>query len=428
MGRENLWAGALSQAILQLFLAFVTLSSCEVFDPPQDILARSRLETMGETAHHTTPSKDEADTLFYVTCVEFPDGYDWRRDTASGYTECRIVLYRNFKRVLEVEAGNGMHASQDPDMHWVWEGHLYTEYSTDNETILKRDGLEVFRYSGREMICGFLSREDGIYTLGLSRSGRGMSYRKNGKEIVANSAAVPFWSQNGEVCENGALYEDGGAVCFAYSIEVDGASEAQHCYLVRDGNVSQVEISDNSVRRVHDMRLVDGIVCYAAEADGSKPGPYLYMGDKILSFTPDACKLRNVGIIRHGGSVFMSAEKSYDKGKTWTSRLWRVGNDKSLLSGKNILAYGFCVDGNDYAYVYTSDGEGVTGMWHNGYHVLSGEDCSMMTNACAQLMDDKFYVGLTPKGKGKPFVWRNGGKMAELPVNGYISSVRVWVP
>ena len=41
---------------------------------------------------------------------------------------------------MKLPVGEEYHISPDPDMHRVIEGHLYTDYSTDKETIIKKDG------------------------------------------------------------------------------------------------------------------------------------------------------------------------------------------------------------------------------------------------------------------------------------------------
>ena len=107
----------------------------------------------------------------YLTAVRFPDGYAWDLDTCAVEGEVWIDLYRDGEKVRSIPAGASVH----PDMHRYLGGHLYTDWSTDTETFVAREGTELFRFEGREALRGFLVREDGVHTLGQDRDGNGFT-------------------------------------------------------------------------------------------------------------------------------------------------------------------------------------------------------------------------------------------------------------
>ena len=197
------------------------------------------------------------DTVVYMTAIEFPEGYDWRRDTSFGEVQGRLVLYRDSLRVLEVPAGPGYPAGLDPDLHHFAGGHIYTEYCTEGKTVIGRDGKTLFSYPGRELLCGLLVEGDDVYTLGRSRSGGGFSLRRNGEELFSrpDGGIAAHFSANPAYL-SGALYRDRGHMYFSYWRPLEEGSEIKLWYVVEDGVESRVEVPDG---RMYDIRIRDGM-------------------------------------------------------------------------------------------------------------------------------------------------------------------------
>lgn len=197
----------------------------------------------------------EKDTVVYMTGVEFPEGYDWRRDSSFGEVNGRLVLFRDSIRVLEIPAGAGSIASLAPDLHHLCGGHIYTESCTEEGTVIGRDGEMLFSYPGRELLCGLLVEGDDVYTLGRSRSGQGFSLRRNGVEvfsrpdggIAAQFSARPDYP-------SGALYRDERHMCFSYWRP---SGDDKEWYVVKDGTESPVAVPDG---RMYDIRIRDGVL------------------------------------------------------------------------------------------------------------------------------------------------------------------------
>ena len=120
--------------------------------------------------------------ICYMTALDYQNGYDWRADTARESVKCSLIVYADGKQIMKVPVGEEYETGADVDMHRIAGGHLYTDYSTSEETIIKRDGRLLFRYPGPEAIHGMCVSGDDVYTLGQSRNGEGFSFRKNRKK------------------------------------------------------------------------------------------------------------------------------------------------------------------------------------------------------------------------------------------------------
>ena len=213
----------------------------------------------------------------YASGIDYPEGYDWVRDTAYGKVKCKIVLFAGKERLRSIEAGPGQEVSPDPDMFRIRLGHIYTDYSTETETVIRKDGIELFRYPGRESLKGFLIVGDNIHTLGESRSGKGFTYRIDGKCILERKEGKIVGQMGNPAYEGGALYEDEGHVYFSYT----GASlDKTELFVVKDGESSRVGIAENTTE-VFDCRIRDGKM-YRIENRGEAVGnPYIICGESV---------------------------------------------------------------------------------------------------------------------------------------------------
>ena len=167
----------------------------------------------------------------YVSAFDYPDGYDWRSDPERGTVRCSLVVFREGLPILKIPVGNEYNVSPDPDMHRIIDGHLYTDFSTASETIVKKDGKPLFSYPWPEMICDFVVDNDDVYTLGHSRLGEGFTYRVNGEVVLERTSGYTF--------ERIVLDESSVCIAFAEPIfSTEGTVERY--YIMKDGKVSQV--------------------------------------------------------------------------------------------------------------------------------------------------------------------------------------------
>ena len=157
----------------------------------------------------------------WLTAVRFPEGYAWDLDTCAVDGEVWIDLYRDGERIRSLPAGVSVH----PDMHRYTGGHLYTDWSTDSETIVSRDGAELFRFEGREAVRGFLVREDGVHTLGQDRDGSGFTYRIDGRIQYRSETGAVLGGPDAPGAPGGALTEYGEDVFYVCRLSSERGNE-----------------------------------------------------------------------------------------------------------------------------------------------------------------------------------------------------------
>ena len=219
----------------------------------------------------------------WLTAVEFPASYDWERDTAYGTVACRLILFSGKERVLSLDAGPDYEISPDPDMHRAVGGHLYTDFATDAETVIRRDGEELFRYPGREAIRGFLLIDGHIHTLGEDRSGGGFAYRIDGEVVLGRDAGLlleggaPAAAGQPDLIQDGPLYVEAGQVCFSYCLP----GTPPELFLVRDGVAEPVGTAPATVD-IFDQRLYKGTLFRVESRSGTSGRPFLVSGDQSV--------------------------------------------------------------------------------------------------------------------------------------------------
>jgi len=206
------------------------------------------------------------DTSVFVTAVEFPEGYDWRRDSSYGAVSGSLALYRDGERILSLPAGPGCRASLDPDLHHLVDGHLYTESCIGGETVIAVDGTDLFSYPGREFLCGLLIEGTDVYTLGQNRSGSGFSLRRNGEELFSSSnGTVSSHISDNPQYPGGALYRDGGHLYFSYCRPLAEGSASRLWFIVEDGRETAVDVDTEGM---YDIRVQDGEIRILPRANG----------------------------------------------------------------------------------------------------------------------------------------------------------------
>ena len=100
--------------------------------------------------------------VWYAVGVDYPDMYDWREDEECESVKCSLVVFANGIPMMKVPVGKEYEVSSDPDTHRMIGRDLYTDYSTEDETVIKRNGVQLFRYAGRERIIDMKERNGDI--------------------------------------------------------------------------------------------------------------------------------------------------------------------------------------------------------------------------------------------------------------------------
>lgn len=349
----------------------------------------------------------DADTVIHICGVSVPESYDWVRDTALGNGEGEVFLLENYRKKVSLKSGYSYGISPDPDSHHIIGGDLYTDFSFASETVLKRNGEELFRYEGRERIHWILPDGEVLRTLGIGRSGDGFSLRENGEPVLVR--------EHGTIVHG--LHSDSGHNYFLYKRVSAGISTI---FLVEDGLESPVfnpetdgEISDMVIwkQELHILyRCNNGFRVRSSNWD---------LNTKMLEY--QWTELHFV-LTEEGPFVSGTAENA----RTYTTQTIMCGPDgrkwlfskpgcKVLYDGEDSVAY--CDSGNGYVVEFPNQTK-----WNEL------ENLRIMGDACADYKGGTFALALSSNnGKSSPVV-RIDGKEKSIKTHGYLSGISITLP
>lgn len=356
----------------------------------------------------------------YVTGVEYPQGYDWHSDPDYAHVACTLFLMKGDERILELPVGESHMVSADPDMHRCYGGHLYTDFSTGTETVVMKDGTELFRYPDREMICGFQVIGDDVYTLGTPRDGDGWTLRKNGIVTMVRTAGYPMTD----------LRMDGADIWFAYvdPIGYGNGETRKRCYLVVNGNATPVGASED-IETVDDILLYGGKTYFTARLKGMSEH-VVYCGDEMHALELGSGKeTKDCRVYYDGGDDIYVGGLKYLEATGYLRTMWKnYGTRFNYNRGFEVEYY---LDGDIMNYVlsYDLDGEQGTMLYRDCINVNIGEAEHEYlflgaTAACAG--DGHFHVALHPADiETGPALFRDN-EIRRYAFNGYFTSVSLW--
>lgn len=352
-------------------------------------------------------------SVWFMTGFDYPEGYDWRSDQQVGEVKCSLVVFANGVPMMKVPVGHEYEVSSDPDMHRMIGSDLYTDYSSDSLTVIKKNGKSLYRYPGREMIVGMYVEGDDVYTLGQSRDGRGFSYRKNGEPLIDR--------QNGTLFNTFFKTEQGCA--FAFYESVKSESEAVERYFICiDGDVLQVAVRED-VTKVWDVLFRDGKVWYIATLVGVK-WPVLVSEDEIR--TLEATKntsMRSCRFIPDATGVTVDGVVQTQSTHSLFGGIWRDGLlDIQFPNG--LLSVYSCVCDDGICCVLQGYKSGLNSIYRTGEIYQVPEGYTAMGTSPMAVVDGILHVGLTARDGSAPQVWKDG-ELHPIKLNGYISSITV---
>lgn len=359
----------------------------------------------GGDPHASTPEAEPGGHV-WLTAVRYPDGFDWEQDTCAVEGTVWIDLYRDLERVLSVPAGASVH----PDMHRFTGGHLYSDASTDSETVVRRDGEELFRFPGRESLRGFLVREDGVHTLGQDRDGNGFTLRVDGRTVLRSETGTVFGTLDG----TGPGGLDGSGEDDVFSCRIP--SEKGFEYRVMQG--AEVLRSLPATDGVDAFGFVGGKVCRVMnvrrrtvlEVDGKETPMDNRTGEvllwcRMLSWGDDVVVLACVSGIEKRRTFLQSAAG-------WL--FMPVGNVGDCLTGEGRMGWTETDGEGNLLRVCLSEG--------GAFPVAKG--MRLAAGSCARLAGGHLYMALTGRG-GVPNRFQTDAESVEVPFNGYFTSVTV---
>lgn len=361
----------------------------------------------GMNAGQSDPDK----TVCYVTAMDYPDGYDWRADREKGTVKCSLVVFADGVPMMKIPVGDAYQTSSDADMHRIIDGHIYTDYSTASETVIKKDGQEIIRYPGREMICGMLVEQGQVYTIGHPRSGEGFTYRRDGETLLEKSSGRTF----------SRLYRDNDSICFAYCEHIRAADgPVERYYSVVNGRPSQAALRED-VRKVWDVVSCDGQVCYVASVIGVQ-SPVLVYGEMMSVLeTPQGMNVVTARISSSEKTLCVEGLLA-SHGLPLASILW-TGNSPLHIFNNGMTISSWCLQGDGVFCVLNPDYPFAKGKIYRcgeafelplGYVSMSGNSTAVI--------DGILHAGLSSVSLERPVIWKDG-ILDTLNVNGFITSV-----
>lgn len=388
--------------------------SCGLSEIGEDSPAGNEVWTgPGSTIVEEGNSTGVGKKVWYAVGVDYQDGYDWRTDDQRGSVKCSLVVFVNNVPLMKVPVGDEYETSADPDMHRILDGHLYTDYSSETQTVLKKDGVELFRYDEREHILDMIVEGDTVYTLGQSRNGDGFAFRKNGHPLVRRTSGYAF----------PGLLKCNDGLRFAFCEVIEDVKENHERYFLSDGETTtQVGVRDD-IKKIWDITFFNGNICYLASMIGIS-APVLSIGEQMsaLQMSPST-EILSCHFAESEDELIVEGVVA-QKGEAIFSKIWRQEQLETAFP------QGFTVSS-----LCTSDG-GISCVLNkfsnmrNGLIYRCGELLPMpvgyvsMGEGTTVMVDGILHVGLTPEKSGEPVIWIDG-EMKPVSINGFISYLDV---
>lgn len=396
------------------FLAFLLLLSCR---PDTLHLTRNRSAAgAGSRPRHGSeesaiPSKPLPDTLVYVSAVEFPEDYDWQRDTAYGTVPCRVSLFLEGERILSVPAGPGTFVGADPDRMRIREGHLYTDCATETHTVICRDGEELFRYEGPESLRGFLLQDGKIHTLGQRIGREGFTYRIDGRVVMEREEGTLVGTEDHPAGDGGALYPEGGRICFSYVRE---GALPHEIHLVAGGKVIRSDTCPEAVW-VHDQRLIGGVLYRVEKRTAPWKDPTLVIDGKDVIPPPwYRGNSRKCVIVPDREDVIVlgfSRPREAD-----IACFWKCGLGFPVAEREDVITVLY----EDGIFAWVAPETAAVG---KRLIPFPGR-MRLLSRKCAAFRGGRLFLALT----GEPDLLLAGDGFSAIPVHGFLSGIRVEVP
>lgn len=392
--------------------SLLLLFSCEKFTLTR-VYRTQVLPEIGRHCPDSTTAHDSlvrrADTIVYLSAVSVPASYDWRRDTSYGGVPCELLFLKDGETLFSLATGSGTCVSSSPETHHIIDGQLYTEYNSLSETVICRNGEQLLRYHGREVLRGLIIKDGNIYTLGCDRDRGGLAFRCNGELQFRQDEAVLFGDFSPLSQRTGALYEDAGSICFCFKTP-------SGCFQVVDGNMKQLK-TNVTASRVADLRIFMGQPYYIADYTKS-----VLISTPLRNYTlPSAVEWKDPHLFFRGKEVWITAGSN--RGSSICSSLEGLGAEFSspTFIGEDLFIYPYAA--LPFAVSY---GNGNLSLQKAGGESIYMRDSSYFFGpGCACMAGEAMFLAVTPREYGQsPFVWHKGVE-TPCPVEGYITGIDV---
>ena len=350
-------------------------------------------------------------TVCYMTAMDYQKGYDWRADESREMVKCSLVVYEEGTPVMKVPVGEAYEVSPDPDRHRIIGGHLYSDYSTAAETVVKCDGRQLFRYPGREYICGMEIMDNDLYSLGQPMDGSGIVLRRNGEIILSRERAELV----------GELINDRDSLCFAFCEQVIGSGKSLYRYYASvNGKVAQVAVRED-IKMVWDILVRHDRIVYVASLVGIGK-PVVVDGDRLIQLSlPAGMSLVSCKVFEAGASVGVEGICRFRNG-VHCEIVWLDGNRLCVYIGKGKISALKSYDDGVFFVMNPPDRDASGSIYRSGELLDMPAGYTVMGDDCVIVKDGILHVGLSSLDGRKPIVWKDG-IVDSLDINGYISGL-----
>lgn len=345
-----------------------------------------------------------------VSGLEYPTGYDWNEDSRDGEVRCSLVVFADGVPRIEVPVGDGYEISGDMDMHRVIDGNLYTFYSKNGRTVVKRNGAPLFRYDGDEVLVDMSVKEDDVFTLAHRRLGGGFSLRKNGNVVLERLSGETF----------GKFWDDGDSLCFAFVQPVALTDGVEYrYYMVFDSESCGIKVTDE-MERIWDLTSIDGNPYMLASLRGTGETFLFREGYQRRKIEiPDSARMLSCRFFPADSLSGTECMYLYPDG-TCEGGIWVEASEYMRFeAGRSIQALEYA-DGKLCCILNPDDDEGI--IFDAGVIERMPTGYSCMNERSVTLHEGKFHVAMSSKLGGPPLVWHDG-LTDTLRFNGCVSSI-----
>lgn len=393
------------------FLLAVLLTACQptLFDSFPSSLRTRRSEATRLVAGEDSTAAPPGMPDIYVTALSFPEWADWRAGDERG---AQVLLLKNGKRIANVPSGGGF------ERHRFREGHLWTDRTDGQQTILYRDGEEVFRFPGEELFLGFCVQDGRVHTLGQRPGGEGFSYRLDGKELYTSPTGTLLGSPSDREWPGGAFSEN---LHYVYGLPFKNGSQELWEYRVMQGVTPVKTVPAGGAEAVFDLRFWKGHLYRSERRTG---GSYCLVKDESYQTLPLETPVHLCKLVPDGEDLLV---KGYtERSSTPYFQYW-LRNASGIRYGvnTNVRIYDFYVCDDEIVYITLDDKSRVSGICRNNqWQPLTSHAYTLATPLCCDYKGGVFAAALSSADGQEHLLWINN-KSERLLFNGYFTSLQI---
>lgn len=354
------------------------------------------------------------DTIYRVTAIHYPGADNWRKDKYNKDQLCYLVMYENGVKKFYLKVDNKALIGSAPDKHRIRNGELYTDFCNSSGTFIGKNGMYLFSYPEKEVICGFAVEGEDVYTLGLNCSGKGISFRKNGEVIFKDENSVPLSYDRTD-----ALRKDASGFIFSFRKNV-GTSEHGDVYVYSEGEAKR-QIKTDNVMDILYATEIDGELLQILKISENMFPVFRYRGqDYFLAIKDPITSFTRFDILKDG-NIYIVAEAAC-KG-SFLNILWCFSENKLNLENKGMNTKFFLKNGFTGMMSKFNDG---TYVFQNKKNKKSyNERIRNISPLCISFEGEEVVFAVNPESPEKSPCIILGDKKIPYPIRGYITGISI---